>query len=98
MSEDDKFTAIFVKALSERLKEDQGVIVHHDGFGYIVYKNTANKTMGIQEDKQFLLYPHGSLVTTGVSQQMADMKVEAVEEEEEDEASPMGNPVKVMKN
>lgn len=81
---DEFATILFIKALSERLGEDQGVIIHHDERAFIVYKNTTNKTMGIQEDEQFFKYPNGTLVTTGISKQMANMEIEQTEAEEDD--------------
>ena len=74
---------LYIKALSERLGTDQGVIIHHEDRGYIVYKNIANKTMGIQEDEQFLRYEHGTLVNTSVSKQDPTTTIEETEAEEE---------------
>jgi hypothetical protein len=74
---------LYIKALAARLGDDQGVIIHHDDQGYIVYKNIKNKTLGIQEDERFLRYPHGQLVSTGVSQ--LEDTAEIVEAEEVDE-------------
>lgn len=82
--ERDLAELLYIKALAARLGDDQGVIVHHDDQGYIVYKNIANKTLGVQEEERFLQYPHGQLVTTGVSKQEQYTLVEPTEEEEED--------------
>ena len=83
----DFATGIFIKALAARLDVDQGVIVHHDDQGYIVYKNVKNKTLGIQEDERFLQYEHGTLVTTGVSKLDVgdETTVEPTEPESEEE-------------
>jgi len=99
---DNDFMVIYIKALAGRLDEDQGVIVHHNETGFVVYKNTVNKTMGIQEDIRFLKYPHGTLVSTGVTKKMKEMEIEAIahgnEEEVHEIYTPVGDPVKKMKN
>lgn len=95
----EQATVLFVKALAARLQEDRGVIIHHDGKGYIVFKNVVNKTMGIQEDERFLTFEHGALVKTGVSEQMATHEVQQIEEpiEEVIDVVP-GDPIRLSKN
>jgi hypothetical protein len=62
--DEDYTTKLLNKALAARLHDDRGVVVHDGRRAFLVYKNVERQTLGIHEDKKFLDYPHGGLVTT----------------------------------
>jgi len=45
---------LFVKALSALLKETEGIVIHHEGKGYIVY--CGKEQLHILEDADYLNY------------------------------------------
>ena len=53
---------LFVKAIVELLKNDEGIIIHHDGKGYAVYKNSVNGTVELCYDDEYLDQEHGQLI------------------------------------
>ena len=53
---------LFVKAIVELLKNDEGIIIHHDGKGYAVYKNSVNDTVELCYNEEYLDLEHGQLM------------------------------------
>lgn len=53
---------LFVKAIVELLKNDEGMIIHHEGKGYAVSKNSANGTIELSIDEEYLDQEHGQLI------------------------------------
>ena len=53
---------LFVKAIVQLLKNDEGMIIHHDGKGYAVYKNSVNGTIELCIDEEYLDQEHGQLI------------------------------------
>lgn len=45
---------LFVKALAAILRNDEGIIVHHEGKGYAVYHNSAESTIAVMIDDEYL--------------------------------------------
>ena len=50
---------IFIKGLGQLLKEGEGVVVHFEGKGYIVHRDS--EMLHVLEDESYLTYPDGSL-------------------------------------
>ena len=53
---------LFVKAMVELLKNDEGMIIHHEGRGYAVSKNSANGTIELSIDEDYLEHEHGQFI------------------------------------
>jgi hypothetical protein len=49
------------KALAELLADDEGVIIHHDGEIWAVYKNSVDQTISVMPIDDPTA-PHGSLI------------------------------------
>jgi len=55
-------TVLFVKTISALLKDDEGVVIHHDDKGYVVFKNSVQGTISIMGDEDYLEMEHGTLI------------------------------------
>lgn len=55
-------TVLFVKSLTCLLKDDEGVVIHHDDKGYVVFKNSVQETISIMGDDDYLEMEHGTLI------------------------------------
>jgi len=53
---------LLVKAIVQLLKNDEGMIIHHDGKGFAVYKNSVNGTIEVCHDEEYLDQEHGQLI------------------------------------
>jgi len=69
MEYDEKYGNVFAQALFPLLQENEGVIVHNEGKGYIVCKSANEEVDGddvvrvrIIEDDSVLQYPHLNLI------------------------------------
>jgi hypothetical protein len=65
MDDDDDtklYEVLFVKAIVSFLKEDEGVIIHHEGSGYAIYLDSSDEALKIVHDDDFLAYGHGQLL------------------------------------
>ena len=55
-------TVLFVRALASMLKPDEGIILHHEGHGYVVYSNSEYETISVIGDDDYLEIEHGTLM------------------------------------
>ena len=51
--------ALFVQSLGYLLDENEGIIIHHEGEGYVVWKNPFNKTIEVLKDEDYLTVEDG---------------------------------------
>lgn len=59
---DNLGVVLFVKSLASVLKDDEGVIIHHDGKGYAVFKNSMENTISVIEDDDYLELEDGTMM------------------------------------
>ena len=55
-------TALLVKALAVMLKPDEGIVIHHEGEGFVIYNNSAESTISIIGDDDYLDIEPGTLI------------------------------------
>ena len=58
----DLSATLFVQVIASLLKDDEGMIVHHEGVGYVVFSNSADQQIQIMEDEEYLLISPGTLI------------------------------------
>jgi len=59
---DNLGVVLFVKSLASLLKDDEGVIVHHNDKAYAVFKNSMEGTISVIEDEDYLKMDDGTLM------------------------------------
>jgi hypothetical protein len=65
MNDEDQneiYLSLFAMACGQLLKNDEGIIVHYDGVGYAVYKNSNNGTVAIMSDEQYADLDPGTMI------------------------------------
>lgn len=53
---------LIVHALAALLKPDEGVILHHEGNGYVLFRNSEEEQIQLVEGEDFLKEAHGTLI------------------------------------
>ena len=54
--------ALFAQAMVYLLKDDEGIIVHNNEKGYIIWSNSEEMTISIAQDDEYLKQPQGQLI------------------------------------
>ena len=54
--------ALFVKSLAYLLKDDEGIILHHEDRAFAVYKSSKYSTISIIEDEDYLEMDEGTMI------------------------------------
>ena len=73
---------VMVSALAQILKGNEGIIIHQDGEGFIVYRNSVDKTITIIGDDDYLQLEHGKII----EMKYEDMRKDKNKGEGEDES------------
>jgi len=50
---------LFVQALGYMFEENEGIIIHLDDKGYVVWKNPENETIEVMADDEYLQFESG---------------------------------------
>jgi len=53
---------ILVVSVVQLLKQDEGIVIHHNDKAYVVYNNSEDQTLKIMEDEDYLKIEHGRLL------------------------------------
>ncbi len=53
---------ILVISVVQLLKEDEGIVIHHNEKAYLVYNNSKEMALKIMEDDDYLKVEHGRLI------------------------------------
>lgn len=59
---EDLGMVLFVKSLAMILKDDEGIIIHHEGKGYAVFRNSIQNTISVMEDDEYLDLDEGMMI------------------------------------
>ena len=59
---EDLGMVLFVKSLAMILKDDEGIIIHHEGKGYAVFRNSRQNTISVMEDDEYLDLDEGMMI------------------------------------
>ena len=62
MNEEDIANILIVRALAQLLKDDEGIVIHHEGDGYLIYNNSVQETITVVLDDDYLNIEHGKLI------------------------------------